>query len=284
MHRFTHQPSRNALSPFLRHKCDNNIELIQVLFMRSIRMKILLASLVCATSLLAHFQTVMTDQSVVEQKNPKVSIQYEFTHPFEQQSMNMQKPKEAGVFFEGKKTSLLSNLQSVEKNKMTMWKSEYTIKEPGVYHFYVDPMPYFEPAEDKFIRHQTKTIVDAFNSGEGWDKPIGLKAEIIPLSRPYSLYAGNLFSGKVLYKGKPVPNAEIEIEYYNTKGLKTPNDMYVTQVVKADNNGVFHVALPLEGWWGFAALIDDDEKIKHEGKSYPVELGAVLWLKTEKIH
>ncbi|MCD8545676.1 MAG: hypothetical protein LRY52_12865 [Sulfurospirillum cavolei] len=31
-------------------------------------MKILLASLVCATSLLAHFQTVMTDQSVVEQK------------------------------------------------------------------------------------------------------------------------------------------------------------------------------------------------------------------------
>lgn len=247
-------------------------------------MKILLASLFCATSLLAHFQTVMTDQSVVEQKNPKVLIQYEFTHPFEQQSMNMQKPKEAGVFFEGKKTSLLSNLQSVEKNKMTTWKSEYTIKEPGVYQFYVDPMPYFEPAEDKFIRHQTKTIVDAFNSGEGWDKPIGLKAEIIPLSRPYSLYAGNLFSGKVLYKGKPVPNAEIEIEYYNTQGLKAPNDMYGTQVVKADNNGVFHVALPLDGWWGFAALIDDDEKIKHEGKSYPVELGAVLWLKTEKIH
>ena len=57
--------------------------------------------------------------------------------------------------------------------------------------------------------------------------------------------------------------------------------MYITQVVKADKNGVFHVALPQEGWWGFAALMDDDEKIKKDGKSYAVELGAVLWLKIE---
>jgi len=245
-------------------------------------MKVLLASIVCASTLLAHFQTVMTDRSVIEQgSSPKVAVQYEFTHPFEQNSMNMEKPKEAGVFTEGKKTSLLPSFQEVKKGAITSWKSEYTIKAPGVYQFYVDPVPYFEPAEDKFIRHQTKTIVDAFGSGEGWDKPIGLKAEIIPLSRPYSLYAGNLFSGQVLYKGKPVPNAEVEVEFYNIKGLKAPNEMYVTQVYKADKNGVFYVALPTDGWWGFAALIEDDEKIKKDGKSYPVELGAVLWLKTE---
>ena len=245
-------------------------------------MKVLLASIVCASSLFAHFQTVMTDKSIIEQGNsPKVTVSYEFTHPFAQQLMNMEKPKEVGVFTEGKKTSLLASLQAVEKNKLTTWKSEYTIKEPGVYQFYVDPVPYFEPNEEKFIRHQTKTIIDAFGSGEGWDKPIGLKAEIIPLSRPYSLYVGSLFSGQVLFKGKPVANAEIEVEFYNTKGLKAPNDMYVTHVIKADKNGVFYVALPQEGWWGFAALMEDDEKIKKEGKSYPVELGAVLWLKTE---
>lgn len=245
-------------------------------------MKVLLASLICASSLFAHFQTVMTDKSVIEQNgNKTLSIQYEFTHPFEQHLMNMEKPKEAGVFSEGKKTSLLASLKAVEKDKLTTWKSEYTLKAPGVYQFYVDPVPYFEPTEDKFIRHQTKTIVDAFGAGEGWDKPIGLKAEIIPLSRPYSLYAGNLFSAQVLYKGKAVANAEVEVEFYNTKGLKAPNDMYITQVVKADKNGIFHVALPNDGWWGFAALIDDDEKIQKEGKSYPVELGAVLWLKTE---
>ncbi|MDR1977024.1 MAG: DUF4198 domain-containing protein [Campylobacteraceae bacterium] len=242
------------------------------------------ALLFAAASAFAHFQVVFTDKIVLtNESGNEVNLAYEFTHPFEQELMNMVKPQDAGVFTEGKKTSFLNSLKSGKKEKQSVWSAKYTVKEPGVYQFYVDPVPYFEPAEDKFIRHQTKTIIDAFGSGEGWDEPIGLKAEIIPLSRPYSLYVGNIFSGQVLYKGKPVPNAEIEIEFYNTKKLKAPNDMYVTQVIKADQNGVFHAALPFEGWWGFAALIDDDETIKKGGKEYPVELGAVLWLKTESV-
>ncbi|MDR1614862.1 MAG: DUF4198 domain-containing protein [Campylobacteraceae bacterium] len=247
-------------------------------------MKVLLLVLLFISSAFAHFQTVIVDKSVLEQKDGnEISITYEFTHPFEQELMNMVKPQDAGVFTEGKKTSFLNSLKSAKKNSQTVWSAKYSVKEPGVYQFYVDPVPYFEPAEEKFIRHQTKTIVDAFGSGEGWDEPVGLKAEIIPLSRPYSLYAGNIFSAQVLYKGKPVANAEIEIEFYNTKGLKAPNDMYITQVIKADQNGVFHAALPHAGWWGFAALIDDDEKIKKDGIEYPIELGAVLWLKTEDV-
>jgi cobalt/nickel transport protein len=247
-------------------------------------MKVLLTGLFCVSCAFAHFQTVIVDKSVLEQKDGnEISISYEFTHPFEQELMNMVKPQDAGVFIDGKKSSFLNSLKSAKKGSQTTWSAKYTIKEPGVYQFYVDPVPYFEPAEDKFIKHQTKTIVDAFGSGEGWDEPIGLKAEIVPLSRPYSLYTGNIFSAQVLYKSKPVPNAEIEIEFYNTKGLKAPNDAYVTQVIKADQNGVFHTALPFEGWWGFAALIDDDESIKKDGKEYPVELGAVLWLRTQSV-
>jgi len=246
--------------------------------------KILSAALLCVSPLFAHFQTVIVDKSVLTQNDgSEISVSYEFTHPFEQVQMNMQKPKEAGVFIDGKKISLLGKLKPTVKNDLTSWSGKYTVKEPGVYQFYVDPAPYFEPAEGKFIRHQTKTIVDAFGSGEGWDKPIGLKAEIVPLSRPYSLYVGNIFSAQVFYKGKPSPDTEVEIEFYNTKNLKAPNDMYITQVVKTDKNGVFHASLPFEGWWGFAALIDDDETIKKEGKEYPVELGAVIWLKTESV-
>ena len=247
--------------------------------------KVLSISLLSISSLFAHFQTVITDRSVIEQGNSnEIAINYEFTHPFERKLMNMRKPKEVGVFIDGKKISMMSTLKSATtKDGLTTWSNRYSVKEPGVYQFYVDPMPYFEAAEEKFIRHQTKTIVDAFGSGEGWDKPIGLKAEIIPLSRPYSLYVGNIFSGQVFYKGKPVANAEVEIEFYNIKNLKAPNDMYVTQVIKADKNGVFHAALPFEGWWGFAALIEDDESIKKDGVNYPVELGAVIWLKTESI-
>lgn len=236
------------------------------------------------SSLLAHFQTVMVNKSVLEQgDNPKIILNYEFIHPFEQTLMPMEKPNEAGVFFDGKKIALHSSIRSETKNSFLTWKNEFIIKKPAVYQFYLDPKPYFEPSEGKFIRHLTKTIVDAYGAGEGWDTPIGLKAEIIPLSRPYSLYTNSIFSAQVLYKGKSVPNAMVEVEFYNTKKLKAPNDMYVTHVIKADSNGVFHVALPQAGWWGFAALIEDDEQILKEGKSYPVELGALLWLKTEEM-
>lgn len=230
----------------------------------------------------AHFQMLLPSKAVIEdQKDAKVHLTYKFSHPFEGQMMNMVKPSEAGVFFNGKKHDLLSSLNEKKDGSLSYWESDYKIKEPNVYQFYVDPKPYFEPAEDKFIRHQTKVIVDAFDSGEGWDEPIGLKAEIIPYTRPYGLYAGNIFTGKVLYKGKPAKNVEVEVEIYNTKGYQAPTSAHITQVVKTDENGVFSFAMPKSGWWGFAALIDDDVQISKDGKKYPVELGAVLWVKCE---
>ncbi|GHV03525.1 ATP-dependent DNA ligase [Campylobacterota bacterium] len=238
-----------------------------------------IATLIATTSLNAHFQVVLTDKTVIEAANDaKIAIRYEFLHPFEKNYMQMAKPQEVGVFANGKRTKI--DVTAKKQEGFTVYSGAYTVKEPSVYQFYVDPAPYFEPSEQKFIRHQTKTIVDAFGAGEGWDEPVGLKAEIVPLARPYSIIAGGLFSGVVLYKGKPVADATIEIEYYNDRGLKAPNEMTVTLATKADSNGVFHVALPLEGWWGFAALIDDDETIVKDGKKYPIELGAVLWLKT----
>ena len=55
------------------------------------------------------------------------------------------------------------------------------------------------------------------------------------------------------------------------------NDVFITQVVKADANGVFSYSVPFAGWWGFAALNTAAEKVNHEGTPKDVELGAVLW-------
>jgi cobalt/nickel transport protein len=38
--------------------------------------------------------------------------------------------------------------------------------------------------------------------------------------------------------------------------------------------------MPKAGWWGFAALNEDREKIKYEEEEKSVEIGAVLWVKT----
>ena len=65
---------------------------------------------------------------------------------------------------------------------------------------------------------------------------------------------------------------------YNEFGLKAPSDAHITQVVKTDENGVFSFVMNHKGWWGFAALIEEGEK-ELNGKKYPIENGALLWLK-----
>ncbi|RKY23254.1 MAG: DUF4198 domain-containing protein, partial [Planctomycetota bacterium] len=134
-----------------------------------------------------------------------------------------------------------------------------------------------------FIIHYTKVCGNSRGVEEGWDAELGLETEIVPLTRPNGLWAGNIFSGTVKLDGKPVPYAEIEVEYYNDNPknkVHAPTEAHITQVIKADGNGVFHYAMPRAGWWAFAALNTADFKMKHDGEDKDVELGAVIWVKT----
>jgi cobalt/nickel transport protein len=240
----------------------------------------------------AHFGTITPSDDIVTQDDDKtLTIQVKFIHPMEEHYMEMVKPKQFGVMHGGKKTDLLESLQeakgkSPDQNEMfTFWKTDYKIRRPGDYTFFVEPTPYWEPAEDVYIIHYTKVCVNAFGLEEGWDQHMGLETEIIPFTRPYGLWTGNLFTGQVLLKGKPVPFAEVEVEYLNESPenksiVVAPSDPYVTQVVKADANGVFSYAMPRAGWWGFAALNEADWKIKHNGEEKGVEIGAVFWVHT----
>ena len=236
-----------------------------------------------ANTAFAHFGVVIPSANIVENESQaKQIITYKFTHPFEQMMMNMQRPNEAGVFIDGKKISILENLKELKEAQNSYWQAQYEIKEPGVYTFYADPKGYFEPSEEKFIRHITKSVVNAYGSGDGWQNPVGLKAEIVPLTRPFGLYAGNLFSAKVLYKGKPAKNIVVEIEFMNDgKKLAAASEDHITQEVMTNELGEFSFVMPRAGWWGFSALIDDDEKMSKDGKDYPVELGAVIWVKAD---
>jgi cobalt/nickel transport protein len=228
----------------------------------------------------AHFGMLIPSQSAADAQHKSLELDLSFSHPFEMLGMPMEKPEKFAVKVNGKTENLLSNLQQTKIMGQKAWKAGYTFKRPGVYSFYMQPKPYWEPAEDCFIIHYTKTIVPAFGAESGWDEQVGLKTEIVPLTRPFGLYAGNVFQGRVLMDGKPVPHAEVEIEYYNkNREAEAPNDYAITQVVKADADGIFTYAPPEEGWWGFAALNTADYTMKHEGKAKDVELGAVLWVK-----
>lgn len=234
-----------------------------------------------ATTGMAHFQGLIpSDDMVTKSDNKTLSLDVVFLHPFEGRYMNMVKPARFGVMVHGRTTDLLKTLKEKKRDGLSAWEANYRVKVPGDHIFYVEPKPYWESSEDCFIVHYAKVVVNSLGVEDGWDEEVGLKTEIVPLTRPYGLWTGNVFQGIVKLDGKPIPGAEVEVEYYNEDGrIKAPADPMITQVVKTDPNGMFTYAMPKAGWWAFGALNTDKRKMKHKGKGKSVEIGAVLWVK-----
>jgi len=236
-------------------------------------------ALFLATPALAHFMVVQPSDDILVQGDDKsIKIDLRFAHPFEQGLMNMVKPEKFGVVADGKNKNLTGTLEQVKVGDNLTWTTDYTINKPGDYVFFVEPKPYWEPAEGKSIIHYTKVVVQAFGLEEGWDELVGFPTEIRPLTRPYGLWTGNVFTGQVLIDGNPAPYAEVEISYDNKAMVPSPAEVYNIQVVVADENGVFTYAMPRAGWWGFAALSDGPEIKAPDGKKHPCELGALIWV------
>lgn len=251
--------------------------------MRKLALLCLLCSFCIASGTVAHAHFGMVIPSrptVMEAKDATVTLGLKFWHPFENVGMDLERPAAFQVYHDGKVVDLQGSLKEGAEQGKRVWTGSFAVQQPGLYTFVMEPTPYFEPEEDCFIVHLTKVYVDAYGDDDGWDEPLGLKTEIVPLVRPGALYAGNVFQGRVLRDGKPVSGAEVEVEWYpgpDKKGV-APYDSMVTQTVKADDAGVFTYAAPAHGWWGFAALQEGGATIPHDGEEKAVELGAVIWV------
>ena len=231
----------------------------------------------------AHFGMVIpSDNMVMPEDERTINIRLSFSHPFEMIGMDLKKPADFRAVHDGSSMPLTDRLSPARIMGFPGWQVDYAVKRPGAHIFVMEPVPYWEPAEDAFIIHYTKTVVAAFGDDAGWDTELGLKTEIVPLSKPFGLYSQNMFQGIVKSGGKAVPYAEVEVEFYNEKkNVQAPTDYMITQTIKADQNGVFSYAVPSAGWWGFAALTTAEETMDYQGKAKPVEQGAVIWVRFE---
>lgn len=247
--------------------------------MRKIFVLAIMFLFTAVNSSLAHFGMIIPSENIVlDGKKSEIMLNLSFSHPMEGIGMTMERPKSFQVFVNGKSEDMLPTLKATRIMGAEAWQAKYTLNRPGLYQFVVEPIPYWEETENCYIIHYSKTYVSAFGEEEGWSEPLGLKTEILPLTRPFGNYTGNIFQGQVLLDGKPVPHAEIEVEFYNSvKNYIVPNNIMVTQTLKADSHGVFTYAVPFAGWWGFAALNTSPEQMDHEGEKKNVELGAILW-------
>lgn len=254
-----------------------------------------LLSLVLAAGALApaqaHYQLLIPSDDVVTHKERRaVDLEIRFTHPFEDLGVPMATPQRMGVWVAGRDQDLLAALRPVQvKDRagevLPAFTLSYRFRKPGDHLFYVVPRPFWDEAEEIFLIQYTKVVVNTFGLEEGWDRELGpelgMEAEIVPLTRPYGLWTGNVFQGIAKLGGRPVPFARVAVEYYNQDGgVRAPADPFITQVIKADANGVFTYVMPRAGWWGFSALVDDSRTMEHNGKAYPLHVGAVIWVKT----
>ncbi|MCC1492488.1 DUF4198 domain-containing protein [Cognatishimia sp. F0-27] len=242
-----------------------------------------LAFLIATGPALAHYGMIIPNDPMISQEDGRsVSLTMSFSHPFEMDGMMLEKPNAFTVTHEGETSDLLGQLQDATVMDDQGFTLDYPLDRPGTYIFAMEPQPYWEPAEDAFIIHYTKTYVTAYGDDEGWDTELGLKTEIVPLSKPFGLWERNVFQGIVKMDGEPVPYAEVEVEFLNDGVDATvPDDLMITQTVKADANGVFTYAAPSDGWWGFAALNTADYTLPQDGAEKAVELGAVIWVHFE---
>ncbi len=246
----------------------------------------------------AHFQMIYTPESALV-KGGTIPLKLVFTHPFEAgHTMDMGTPEQFFVVRsrgenEPKKTDLLESLKPITWTSLTNQGKafETTYQARGGDHiFCLIPEPYWEEGDGFYIKQNTKVIVNVGGEPGAWMEPVGLPTEIVPLAKPYDRWTGNVFQGQVLFNGKPVPNAEVEIEYMNHQPIldknafaeeaaaEAPQDAFVLQTIFADANGVFTFGIPKEGWWGFAALDLDPE---YTYKDKKCSRDAVIWIQAK---
>lgn len=238
----------------------------------------------------AHFQLLYTPEVNIG-KAMALEFKLVFTHPFENgHAMDMGQPEAFFVVHRGERADLLPTLRpmawtSGTHNKAAAFEATVEVKRNGDYAFVLVPAPYLEPSEDIYIQQITKSFVNKGGIPSGWNEPLGLAIEIVPLNKPTNLIAGSTFSGRVLREGQPVPGAGIEIEYMsaepdmarNQPGTVRSSPMPGGAVVAiADGEGVFTFGLPRAGFWGFAAL-GAGPVTEYQGKKLSQD--AVLWVR-----
>jgi cobalt/nickel transport protein len=247
----------------------------------------------------AHFQLLYTPQAALREA-AALPFALVFSHPFDNGfTMDMGRPEAFYVVTqrgenEPKTTDLMQYLEPIQWSGGDSKAAAFVANPPrsvtrslGDYTFVLKPAPYYEAGEDKYIQQITKTVVNIGGIPGEWYKPLGLSVEIVPLDKPYANWTGGVFRAVVMAGGKPVPHAEVEIEYLNhepqiearrfaSEGRVTaPQDSFVTLSIRADANGQVIIGLPKAGWWGICALdLDDDQK--HQGTELSVD--AVLWI------
>ncbi|WP_413206024.1 DUF4198 domain-containing protein [Rhodospirillum sp. A1_3_36] len=241
----------------------------------------------------AHFQLIHTPE-VNPSKPGDLPLGLIFWHPFENgHAMDMGPLLDLYAVHRGKKIDLKDSLEPMTfqgaSNTAQAFRASLPVRRAGDYVLVAVPSPYLEPSEDIYIQQITKAYVNLSELPTDWMETQGLKTEIRPLNKPTNILAGSTFTGQVLSEGKPVPGAEIEVEFMAAEPQAGEDKAGIpvaapppggSVVALTDDQGYFTFGIPTAGFWGFAALGTGPDK-EYEGKELSQD--AVLWIRAHDI-
>jgi cobalt/nickel transport protein len=252
-----------------------------------------------------HFQLMYTPETTL-QSGKTVKLVHTMIHPYsDRKTMDMGKQhgenkkylgvEEFYVVHKGIKTDLIKTLKKVEfkgkKRSAKAYTSKHKLKKMGDHLFVMQPSPYYSTLEGIYLQQITKMIVNIAGKPTDWDRELGLKAEIVPMSKAYGIWTGSGFSGIVKAEGIPVPYAKIEVEYLNSDidmnklqmgafKTKTINQNFKTIEIKANDRGEFTFHLPKKGWWGFRAT---HVGLKKDYNKKELSIDAIIWVQVKDV-
>jgi cobalt/nickel transport protein len=226
---------------------------------------------------LAHFNTIIPDKTDAR-RGREVNFTYFWGHPYEHIVFDTEMPAALKALApDGKSVDIKP------KKDGQQLKFSYKPDQLGDHILYCDAPAYFIEEEELFWQDNVKQVIHVM-AQTGWDRKTGQVIEIVPLIRPYGIEPGFVFVGQALLEGKPLEGASVEIEKYWPKAPDEndlPDEAMITRVAKTGPNGLIMYTLDEPGWWVIAVSAEHG-KMKHEGKSYPVEVRGLFWIHVEE--
>ena len=239
----------------------------------------LIAWVLLATPGFAHYNMLLPNKPWAD-KGEKVTLTYQFGHPFEHELSDAPKPVALVVITPKGMTEILDIekvLTPIKKDgadgkKVTAWQFDYTPTERGDYTFMLKTAK-IKHDEDKSYEDIVKVVLHV-QTQNGWEttlRPFSEGIDIRPYTRPYGILPGMVFKGRIIrlpfkneFKVEDlqfVNGLPVEIEKYNPKPMKNlPPDELITFKTRADPQGFFVTTLPDSGWWGITALTHQSQR------------------------
>lgn len=238
----------------------------------------------------AHFPMLIPDSPFAE-VNQSVEILYSVGHPYERDYEDAEKPhKVTAIPSAGSPEDITSALApkplTVSGITHGAWSVAFAPKQSGDTVIALDSAPSISRNGETLYQEYVKTVIHAERQ-RGWDARTGRPLEIVPLTRPYGLQEGFVFTGRLMKGDEPVAGETIYIEQF-VEEVPDPDNLppepLITQVVKTGEGGYFTHTLPNAGWWVMGAYVDGIGEIGHEGKTYRLNAFAGLWVRVEPLN